>query len=61
MAGAFLECWVVMETVKAFLNRGKKPEVYFWRSGEGLEVDVLTRRRSTVKTNRKPYPSSDAP
>ena len=41
MAGAFFEGWVVVETIKAFLNRGMKPDVYFWRSGDGLEVDLL--------------------
>jgi len=41
MGGALLEGWVVMEAVKAFMARGRKPDVYFWRSHDGLEVDLL--------------------
>jgi len=41
MAGAFFEGFVVCEALKAFTNRGRRPEVYFWRSHDGLEVDLL--------------------
>jgi len=41
MGGALLEGWVVVEAVKAFTNRGCKPDLYFWRSHDGLEVDLL--------------------
>ena len=41
MGGALLEGWVVTEAVKAFLSLGRKPELYFWRSHDGLEVDLL--------------------
>ena len=41
MGGALLEGWVVVEAVKAFTNRGRKPDLYFWRSHHGLEVDQL--------------------
>lgn len=41
MGGPLLEGWVVTETVKAFMSLGRKPEVYFWRSHDGLEVDLL--------------------
>jgi predicted AAA+ superfamily ATPase len=41
MGGAFFEGWVVMETVKAFAARGQRPSLYFWRSNDGLEVDLL--------------------
>jgi predicted AAA+ superfamily ATPase len=39
--GAFFEGWAVLEAVKAFAARGLRPEVYFWRSHDGLEVDLL--------------------
>jgi uncharacterized protein len=41
MGGALFEGLVVSETVKAFTNAGRRPELYFWRSRDGLEVDLL--------------------
>ena len=41
MGGPLLEGWVVTEAVKAFMSVGRKPELYFWRSHDGLEVDLL--------------------
>jgi predicted AAA+ superfamily ATPase len=35
------EGWVVTEAVKAFMARGRKPDLSFWRSHNGLEVDLL--------------------
>lgn len=41
MGGAFFEGWVVGEAIKAFTSLGRKPDIYFWRSHDGLEVDLL--------------------
>lgn len=41
MGGAFFEGWAVMEAVKAFAAAGHRPDLYFWRSHDGLEVDLL--------------------
>lgn len=41
MGGPLLEGWVVTEAAKAFMALGRKPELYFWRSHDGLEVDLL--------------------
>ena len=41
LGGALLEGWVVTEAAKAFMARGRKPDLYFWRSHDGLEVDLL--------------------
>ena len=41
MGGALFEGWVVSETVKAFASLGKKADIYYWRSHDGLEVDLL--------------------
>jgi predicted AAA+ superfamily ATPase len=41
LAGALFEGWCVTEAVKAFACRGQRPELYFWRSNDGLEVDLL--------------------
>lgn len=43
MGGALFEGWVVSEAVKAFALQGKRPELYFWRSHAGFEVDLLIR------------------
>ncbi len=40
-AGALFETAVVSEWVKAFLNRGLPPSLYFWRTRDGIEVDLL--------------------
>ncbi|MCM2258628.1 MAG: ATP-binding protein [Vicinamibacteria bacterium] len=41
MGGALLEGWVVSEAAKAFMAAGRKSDLYFWRSHDGLEVDLL--------------------
>jgi hypothetical protein len=41
MGGALLEGWVVSEATKAFMARGRVPDLYHWRSHDGLEVDLL--------------------
>lgn len=41
MGGALFEGLVVTEAIKALTHRGRRAELYFWRSQEGLEVDLL--------------------
>jgi len=41
MGGAFFEGWVVTETIKFQKARAMRPDLYFWRSHEGLEVDLV--------------------
>ena len=43
MGGALFEGMVVIEAVKTFANRGQRPDLYFWRSHDGLEVDLIIR------------------
>lgn len=43
MGGPLFEGWVVAEAVKTLAAQGKRPELYFWRSHGGLEVDLLLR------------------
>ncbi len=43
MGGSFLEGLIVSEAVKVFAGQGKVPELYFWRSHDGLEVDLIIR------------------
>jgi len=41
MAGHLFENFCVQETVKFFLGRGEQPPLYYIRTSNGLEVDLL--------------------
>ncbi len=41
LRGALFENWVVAELLKGRHNKGKKPNLHFWRDSLGLEVDVI--------------------
>ncbi len=44
MAGALFETAVVAEIAKVFHHRGLPPALWYWRSREGHEVDLLVER-----------------
>lgn len=50
MGGSFFEGLIVMEAVKCFFNNGKHPDLFFWRSHDGLEVDLI------IQINNRLYP-----
>ena len=41
LGGALFEGWVITEAIKAFMARGLKPDLHFWHSHDGLELDLL--------------------
>lgn len=41
LRGAIFETFVVGELRKAFLHRGQRPRLFFWRDSSGREVDAL--------------------
>ncbi len=43
MGGALFEGWVVGEAVKTFALLGRIPDLFFWRSHDGLEVDLIVQ------------------
>ena len=43
LGGALLDGWVVSEAVKVYTALGQKPDIHFWRSHDGLEVDLIVR------------------
>ncbi len=43
MGGPIMETAVLSEIVKTLVSRGTEPEVYFWRTSSGSEVDILVR------------------
>jgi uncharacterized protein len=48
MLGPLFETLVVSEWVKAFYHRGERPELFYWRSKAGLEVDLLVDRNGRL-------------
>jgi len=45
MGGALFEGLIAAEAVKAYTSLGMRPDVFFWRSQDGLEVDLLVQAR----------------
>ncbi len=43
MGGVFFEGLIVCEAVKMFASRGMDPDLYYWRSHDGLELDLIIR------------------
>jgi hypothetical protein len=41
MGGSIFETAVLMEIVKSLVHRGEEPQVYFWRTSTGAEVDLV--------------------
>lgn len=50
MGGAIFEGFVISEVLKVFTMKGKRPDIFFWRSHDGLEVDLI------IQISGKLYP-----
>lgn len=50
LGGPILETAVLAEIVKTLTHRGQQPQVFFWRTSTGVEVDIV------VETNGKLVP-----
>ncbi|MBW2644233.1 MAG: DUF4143 domain-containing protein [Deltaproteobacteria bacterium] len=48
LRGGLYENLIVLEILKYFLNRGKRPDFYFFRDHHGNEVDLLIRRQGKL-------------
>jgi hypothetical protein len=48
LRGALFETMVMAELMKSRLNRGERPQLYFWRDSNGNEVDVLAEQGGGV-------------
>ena len=65
--GAQFEGLIASEIVKAQVNRARRPEIYFFRDEQGLEVDFLVPGRSSsvwlveCKATRTVTPAMAAP
>jgi hypothetical protein len=63
LRGPLFETWVVSEIAKAYLHRGRRPRLSFYRDRSGLEVDLLIERGAEltaveVKSARTPPASA---
>ena len=41
MGGAFFEGFIVIETLKIIQNKAVNAELFFWRSNDGMEIDLI--------------------
>lgn len=48
LAGPLMEAAVLGEIVKTLTHRGERPEVYFWRTAAGAEVDFVVEVGGTA-------------
>jgi len=46
MAGQLFETAVISEIMKAEYAKGVKPELYFWRSQSGIEIDLIVPEKN---------------
>ena len=61
MGGALFEGLIVTEALKAFTNQGLKPALWYWRSHDGLEVDLIVQGKGglipiEIKLTATPQP-----
>lgn len=50
MKGPLSENFVIVEILKNFLNRGIRPNQYFWRDQTGNEIDLLVDEGGVIYT-----------
>ncbi len=65
MAGSILETAVLSEIVRTLTHQGIDPQIYFWRTSAGAEVDFLVESHGRlvpleVKTSATPRPAMAA-
>ena len=47
-AGALFENFVIQEVLKHYFNRGKIPPLFYYRTNNGLEVDLIIEEKQSV-------------
>lgn len=62
LGGPIFETAVLLQVVKAFLNRGEEPRIHFWRTSAGVEVDLVVEAGNQlipieVKLSATPRPA----
>jgi predicted AAA+ superfamily ATPase len=59
--GVLFENLVIIEIYKSILHSGQRPELYYWRTSDGKEVDLLVKDKGRlipieIKTTATPNP-----
>jgi predicted AAA+ superfamily ATPase len=44
LRGSLFETWVISEIAKAYLHRGRRPQISFYRDSGGLEIDLVLEK-----------------
>ena len=62
LGGAIFETAVLTEIIKTLIHRGQEPQVYFWRTAAGAEVDIVVAESGRlipleVKLSATPRPA----
>lgn len=62
LAGAIIETAVISEVVKSTMGKGLDPQLYFWRTSHGTEVDIVIEQQGRlvpveVKQTATPRPA----
>ena len=61
-AGALFENFVIQEVIKYFANSGQIPPIYYYRTNNGLEVDLVIEKQQgkimpcEIKLTKTPHP-----
>jgi len=46
--GNLFENWIVMEIYKQFSSLGIRPAIWFWRTSNGMEVDLIVEHKGKL-------------
>ena len=50
LSGAFVETYAISEIIKSYIHNGKTPNIYYLRTSNGQEIDLI------IEDNGKAYP-----
>ncbi len=50
-SGVIWENFIVIEKIKSLENRGELKDIFFWRSYNGAEIDLIEKSKTTAKLN----------
>ena len=56
--GAVFESFVFSELYKNFIHRGERPQLYYWRTASGHEIDLLLDLRRELIPMEAKSPST---
>lgn len=48
MAGALFENYILQETIKSFLNNGKMPNIFYLRTHNDVEIDLIVEKNMQI-------------